>query len=215
MARNILRVKLAWTGFQGAPGLSNFFFGDFTDQAGWTPTQAQVDAAANAVTTFAQGITFICAPGVTLQTQTDVDLLNDADGALISSYSAAAQLPKSSNVAAGSAYSAASGGVIDWKTSVIRRRRRIQGRTFVVPLAGSSYEGNGTLSSTAVTGLQNAANALVTGTGYPDFGVWGRPTRVKDANGKYTGEVTPDGVWAVATSARVPDMAAVLRSRRD
>jgi hypothetical protein len=206
---------MGWSGFQGGPGVSNFFFADTTSDNSWVPTQAQIDATAAAVTTFANQIKNLIAPTVVLSTMRDVDVFHDDTGELQDTYTAAAQLAVPSTATGGSSYSAASGAVIDWKTRTIRRRRRVQGRTFIVPLSQGCYEANGTLNDNTLTVLSNAAIKLVNDVGYPDFGVWARPTRVKDANGKYTGEVLPDGVFANATSIAVPDMAAVLRSRRN
>ena len=215
MARNILKVKLAWTGFQGGPGVSNFYFGDFTDQPAWIPTQAMVDAAAVAVTTFATALQDYIAPTVRLQVQQDCDLIQDSDASIQGSFTAAAQGVKPSTAQSGSAYSAASGAVIDWKTAEVRNRRRIQGRTFLVPLAQTAYESDGTIAGGALNAFGTAAAALVNGTGYPDFGVWSRPRKAKGPDGKPTGPVLPNGQFAIATAVKVPDMSAVLRSRRN
>ena len=79
--------------------------------------------------------------------------------------------------------------------------RRIQGRTFLVPLVASAFDSTGTISTAALATLQTAANGLVA---YDtiDPVVWKRPTPFTV------------GSFATITEARIPDMAAVLRSRR-
>jgi len=92
---------------------------------------------------------------------------------------------------------------VNWRTNDYRFGRRIRGRTFMVPLNSNAYEGDGTLSTAARGDLQTFADTMVSGTGGAEFGVWSRPR-----NGA-------GGVFATVTSGTVPDMAAVLRSRRD
>lgn len=214
MVDAMLKVKLAWSGFQGAPGYSMFYFKEFQDGTGINYTQAQVDGVAAAVTSFAQTVSDCLPAGVVLQTQTDIEVIESSDGKLIDIKTAGAQLAKAASQAA-AAYSAPSGAVINWRTGLVHKNRRVRGRTFIVPLASICYESNGTLNQTYRGKLETAAAGLMNGTGYPPLGVWARPTRVKDANGVPTGVVTPDGRWGDVSSYNVPDLAAVLRSRRD
>jgi len=118
-----------------------------------------------------------------------------------------------SNASAGQVMAGASGAVVNWRTGVVRKGRRIKGRTFLVPLKTTVYDEDGTLTSAAIGTINSAAAALINTTGEADLGVYGRPTRQRGDDGAM--ETIPDGLWAVATSFNVPDMAAVLRSRRD
>jgi hypothetical protein len=212
----MLRVKMRWSGFQGGPGYTSFYFRDFVAEGGgeWNPDNDDAAAAAARVQTFGTALREYIVSGTTLQVESDVEEIEETTGALVDVWSAGAPAAINAINAAGG-YSAASGAVVNWKTGTVRNGRRIQGRTFLVPLGPNCYENNGTLTSTAVNAFTAAGNALIAGAGSPDLGVWGRPTKVKDANGQPTGETLPNGQWAVATSVRVPDMAAVLRSRRD
>lgn len=214
MVDAMLKVKLEWSGFQGAPGYSIFYFKEFQDGTGINYTQAQVDGVATAVSGFATTISDCIPAGTSLKVSSDVEVIESSTGALIDFKTAAAQTPRNASQAA-AAYSAPSGAVINWRSNLVHRGRRVRGRTFIVPLASICYENNGTLNSTYLTKLQTAANGLLTGTGRPPLGIWARPQRLKDANGKPTGEVLPNGTWGSAVSYNVPDMAAVLRSRRD
>jgi hypothetical protein len=106
--------------------------------------------------------------------------------------------------------------VINWKTAGVRAGRRVRGRSFLVPLLSQTFDVNGTATSAALTTVNGAAGPLYAGTeGDIRLGVWARPTAIKDVNGNPTGEYNEDGVWHPATAHSVPDMAAVLRSRRD
>jgi hypothetical protein len=116
---------------------------------------------------------------------------------------AAATPPTVVNGGGSGAYSAPSGAVLHWLTGTVRNGRRLRGRTFIVPLANSNYEANGTLAAGTITAIQNAGLALMD-EATTRLVVYGRPA-----------PNAADGVAALVTGARVPDMAAVLRSRRD
>ena len=208
----IVRVKLQWQGWQGAPGLTAFHFREDADHGNFSNNAI---AATQAVESFAETIKTQLPSGVTIQCATEVESLEETTGALIDVTNVTPAAAKRNDAAVGESFAAAAGAVINWRTNVVRRRRRIRGRSFLVPLKGGAFQSDGTLSAGTITALQTAANNLLNVAATPDFGVWGRPTRVLDVNGKFTGETLPDGIWASAVSASVPDMSAVLRSRRD
>lgn len=216
MASSMLRIKMEWSGFNGAPGTSSFYFRDFTGEDLWVPTQAQVDAAAAKVSEFAFANRGSLAPGVTLKVASDAELIEATDGSLIDVMSAAAQPSHTSTAGTTIGYAGGAGLVINWRTAVVRRNRRVRGRTFLVPLQRECYGPDGTLLPGTIAGTMTAATALMDATGSPDLGVWARPTPIKDPQtGKNTGEYESDGLWAVVRSCNVPDLAAVLRTRRD
>lgn len=202
---DILRITARWTGFLGAPGYSNFHF--TTDAGFWDggilgdSAQAAADDAAERVGGALTRLGSILPSGVKIVLETEADVLNSDTGETIGSIEVDAYSATGSGTAGG--YSAASGAVVNWRTNDFRFGRRIRGRSFIVPLAGSAYEADGTLTSSAITSLRGFGDQIVSGGSDPQFGVWSRPR-----NG--TG-----GVFATATSATVPDMAAVLRSRRN
>jgi hypothetical protein len=212
----MLRVKMRWSGFQGGPGYSSFYFRDFgsVGDPDWSPGDADAANATARVQTFGMALREYIVSGTTLQVESDVEEIEETNGELIDVHNGGVQTAINAINAAGG-YSAASGAVVNWKTAIVRKGRRIQGRTFLVPLGPNCYENNGTLASGALTAITAAATTLASDGGAIDLGVWGRPTKVKDANGDPTGETLPDGQWAQVRSVRVPDMAAILRSRRD
>lgn len=90
---------------------------------------------------------------------------------------------------------------ITWRTNSATRSGR--GRTFLGPLAPDAVDtGTGRLAAGLVSTLQSAANALVSGNG-------------NIANGAVGVFSRSDGVLRDITQARVRDIPAVLRSRRD
>lgn len=199
---SIMRVKMKWSGFSGAPGYSVFHMRDFGDVE---PTAADAQSAAAKVNQFALEVSSYLPSVVTLQVQSDVEVLEESNGMLNTVHSVTGMTPKLGTAPAATTFAAAVGGVITWRTPGIRNGRRIRGRTFLVPFASTAFQSDGTLAATTVSGLGICATNLIEAAGNGDLGVWARPT----APG------ATDGVWHAVTGFSVPDMGAVLRSRRD
>lgn len=202
---DILRATVRWTGFPGAPGYSNFHFsidgglfdgGLFGDEAVVAATTAyqRVADAFDSIRTQVPGI-------VSFVLEAEAIVLNSDTGETLGAI-ARDSVPMNQPTGT-SSYAGPVGAVVNWNTADYRFGRRIRGRTFLVPLANSAYEGDGTLSDPALAAVRDFADELVGNAGGPEFGVWSRP---REGAG---------GVFATVTSASVPDMAAVLRSRRD
>lgn len=198
----ILRVVTRWDGFAGSPGFTNLHFRDFDTDT--NPDSAQVSSAINKVAGFFGAIAGLLPAAARLQVQREVDVLESTTGELLNSLNFTGTLNPIAGTATGSVAGPA-GAVVNWRTGNVRNGRRIRGRTFLVPLATTAYETDGSLVSSALNTIQTAATTLIGQTGNPDFGVWARPS----------GPTATDGIWVVATGASVPDMVAVLRSRRD
>lgn len=201
----LMRAKLHWTGFTGAPGYSVFHFRDFDTVDTTLPTTAQAQAAADRIHNFAVAFSRHLPAAAAVQAHPEVEIIDEATGRLedVRSIVPGAKQAGSSTNTGG--YAAASGAVINWRTQGVRNGRRIRGRTFLVPLSGTAFDSSGTLTSACMTDLNTAATGLTNTSGSPDLGVYARPTAPGAA----------DGNWVVASSFTIPDMAAVLRSRRD
>lgn len=199
----IARVRIVWSGFVGAPGYTNLFFRDFAGPEDQDITEAAAGQAVARVRTFLQAIAPNFPNDVTFNIDPAVDVLEDTSGELLTSFQTAATAPVPGTQVG--TFSSASGAVISWRTSVIRKGRRIRGRTFLVPLAGICFNTSGRLDAGVQGQLQTAAQALAAQSGTPDLGVYARPS----------GPGAVDGQWAVVTAATVPELPAVLRSRRD
>jgi hypothetical protein len=200
----MMKVKVRWAGFNGAPGWSNFFF-DTVD--GSFHSSADAAAAVARVRTFFNAVKVRIPSHVTMTIQPDVEVVSAATGEMTDVYGVAAE-PAIAGTAAAASYSAASGMVINWRTAGVRNGRRVRGRTFLVPIAGGAYQSDGTIEPGNLTETAAAASAFVTTASPVKLGVWARP--VKDQ----LGAVTAPGEFHQVTSATVPDLAAVLRSRR-
>lgn len=199
---HLIRVKAAWSGFQGAPGLTVFHFSAFDVGAGWLPADSQ--SAVDRVRSFFFGCGPSLPAGVVVQVGSETEIIESTDNSLVEIHAVTAPAPVNGS-ATGTSYASPVGAVVNWRTNEIRKGRRIRGRSFIVPLAGSAFEANGTLSASTITNVQGAATTLRTAAGNARMGVYARPS-TKDAT---------DGLWAQASANSVPDMGAVLRSRRD
>lgn len=192
----LLRVKARWTGFSGAPGYSIFHFNAFDDGS---TTESQ--NAANAVRSFFFAINGLLPQAVTVTVDSSVDVLDENSGTLTNIVGVAPP-PAVVGMNTGS-FSAPTGAVVHWTTGGVRNGRRVRGKTFLVPLAVVIYQNDGTLNTGNVATITTAAQALIDDANTA-LVVYGRPTAG-----------ATDGVAHVVTGMRVPDMAAVLRSRRD
>jgi hypothetical protein len=200
----IWQVTWAWDGFTGAPGYTNLYYQAQTQDG--TECAAAVAKSRTLWTALAGLVPNL----VHLDLVTDVRLIDDTDGTLRNIFTVSGTAGVAGSGGVGS-YTGPSGGCIDWLTGVTHGRHMLTGRTFVVPLIGTAYESNGTLSSATVTGLANAAESMRTGVG-PTFGVWGRPRKAPEPPATKPPQLI--GAWHPAISSRVVDRAAVLRSRR-
>lgn len=199
---NLLKVTAQWSGFMGSPGYSNFFFKDPEPDASW---DAGATACADKVNTFFNEIKGLFPPNVAWKINSDVPLINEANGEMVDIANAGARATLQATGPL-QAYSAASGAVITWRTGGVRNGRRVRGRTFLVPAGYITLQTDGTIEPGSLLGFQNAANGLLA----PHINgqklhVWARPT----APG------AEDGIAHPVLSASVPDKVAVLKSRRD
>lgn len=205
------KLTVNWTGFVGAPGYTNLYFRDF--QAQNVIDQPIVDGAISKTDAWLNQFNGFLPATVNVTLDSAVEIIEDTTGELIR-YMSGAPFQRANGSGTG-AYSAASGACVNWYTDAIVRGRRLRGRSFMVPLAGSALATDGTIDNTAVATMRTASTTMAGGVGVGDLGVWSRPTPILDAQGNPTGNYNADGQWAFVTSATVPDKAAVLRSRRD
>lgn len=191
----IARVAARWAGFPGAPGYSNFHFST-------TPTSGDYEAERQLVHDFFSAFSTRLPSRVDITIPTTVELYDESTGVLQDYIESGEELAVST-AGASNAYSGPTGAVINWLTNTVTNGRRMRGRTFIVPLANTAYESDGTLTSSALDDLNAGASVLSSAGFGSGFCVWSRP---QGGGSGAVGEVT---------GHRVPDMAAVLRSRRD
>lgn len=195
----IARIRTQLSGFIGAPGVSTMYFLD--------PIGAQA-----AVKQFWTDIVYQM-PDVLVAT---VDITGDyfeaTTGDITGTWNQGVSAALSGTDP--SSYSAPSGATVRWNTAGIVNSRRVRGRTFLVPLAGSQYQPDGTISSFALPLLQAPAASLVNA--IPgNMVVWSRPFAGRAATASLPAIPARLGSHHVVTGSSVRDVVAVLRSRRD
>lgn len=192
---DLKRCSVAWQGWPGAPGVSQFYLDD-------TAGQTQVDA----IRTFFNAMVALLPTGLTITVPNSGDTVDESTGKLTGTWS----VPTAPVAVVGTgigAYAGNAGAVVHWLTNSVTRNRRIRGRTFLVPLVGS-YDSAGSLATASQNGIATAATNLVTAAGGL-IHVWVRPVYQKG-----TGSLIRGGMSGPITSSRVPDLAVSLRSRR-
>lgn len=183
------RVRVAWQGWPGSPGVSTFYIGG-------TVTQAQIDG----IRAYFNSMAGSLPAGLTINVPASGDVIDDVSGLITSAWSVATTPTTVTGTGAGN-YAGNAGAVQHWLTGSVINRRRVRGRTFLVPLVATAYDTAGSLSTTTISTMNAAGTALLTALG-TGFRVWHRPN-----NGISGGS-------AVVTGFRVPDLAVSLRSRR-
>lgn len=189
----INRVRVSWTNFPGAPGLSTFYLA-----AGITDVTA--------IKTFFTAIKDQFPAGLTTQVPNSGDIVDVGTGKITGSWAGTGG-GSAVSVATAAPYSGTSGAMVRWISGAVVDGHRLTGRTYLVPLTGNKYANDGSLNSTDQTTIQTAANALATA--YAGSLVVYHKHR--NASG---GDLGSPGVVSGVVSALVPDLAVVLRSRR-
>jgi len=197
------RVEAIWQNFIGAPGYSRFTFESPVTAADATTITGKVRA-------FFNGLVSLIPAGATVQVQQAVPIYDEQTGLLVDEISATS----SPAVVTGTGvttngYAGGAGAFVGWKTSSIWQGRRVQGRTFLVPLTAVA-DPNGTLTTAAINTISTAGNGLV-GPSTPAFGVWAKKYDKTNPDKP----VQIDGSFFLATSISVADKTGILRSRRD
>lgn len=197
----IARITVDWTGFNGGPGASVFHF---AAAAGPDVTQAVVNDAVTRLDTFLNAWNAKLPSTVATRQRSQVELINDSNGQLIG-FLNTNPFARANGTGTGN-YAAAAGAVTNWYTGGVRNGRRVRGRTFIVPLAGSALGPDGTIDEATLGTTRSAATALCApAAGASKLCIWSRPSS-KGAT---------DGISYDVISANIPDKTAVLRSRRD
>ena len=127
------------------------------------------------------------------------DTIQDDNGQLAGTWSEAGADSTVVSTLAG-AFPNGVGARVVWRTSGIRDGRRVNGSTFIVPLASGSFQSDGTLTDANVTTIRNAANTLL---GAVPMRIFSKPHKG-----------TSDGLSSAVIGVTVPDKVSWLRSRR-
>lgn len=193
------RVRVALTGFTGAPGVCTFYSLDGPSMQG-------------PLTTFFHDLVSILPTDVHYLVETNGDQIDAATGDLVGTWVGTTQTG-GTGTQSGS-YAAPVGLMCKWETGVIQDGSRVRGRTFIVPAFPSAFASDGTVESSVVSGIGTSCSNLVTATS-PDFIVWHRPRAARAASGSLKALTSHVGTAVIVTGSSVSDTAVVLRSRRD
>lgn len=189
----ISRLRVAWTGFPGAPGVSTFYS---TDAA-----KMRTDVIA-----LFSAILGPLPADVHLSVPSQGDIVDVDTGVIVGGWSDGAETLFQG--ASQEVYAAPVGAVILWSTSAFTGGRRLKGRTFIVPLASGAFFQDGSLGA-AVSAILNDAAAAYAASGAGTHVIYRRPKHPT---------LSDPRTWLGSTGpiigGTVPDMAAVLTSRR-
>lgn len=189
----INQVQVVMSGWNGAPGYMSLYV------QGTDPV-AISDFAAD-FHTWLDAIKGGFPSTVTLSFQSAYRSVNEVTGALVG-IGTLLSIP-AAIVGTGTAlFNAGAGCSVAWLTTDSAGSRLRTGRTFLVPLAGGTYEGDGTIASAALALIRSATADFVSATG-GSMVVWKRP--VGGAGGAISEVV----------ASRVADRGALLKSRRN
>ena len=197
---SFIRVKINWTGFVGSPGYTNLNFEHIVDGA-WT--QPEVDAAVAQVQTWVTAQRPFLPPSVVVGIDPAVSEHNEQTGD-IENFFTATPAAAAAGTSTSTTFTSGAGYCISWSTGGVRNGRRVRGRTFVVPIASSQYETDGSLLNASITTWRNAANALATDANNVRLGIFAHTP----------GAIIPDGGIYDVTSVNIKDRPAFLTSRR-
>jgi len=196
---SVYRVTANWSNFLGAPGITKLSFIAATGDAGAV-------AATAAARAFFNGFAPTLPAGLQIQVSREVQEYDEATGTLLGEV-VASVTPALVTGASAPAYAGGAGAFIGWKTGAIWQGRRVQGRTFMVPMAGI-FEANGTPTSAYIASAQSVADALIADAG-TTFAVWAKKfDKTQDP------PVQTNGAAFQVLSSVVRDVASGLRTRR-
>lgn len=196
---DLYRIKTLWRGGVGGPASTTMY-------STAIPTPAMVN-------NLWSGVAGQIPIGITWTIQGHGDIIDDATGNLTGAWSSGADATSSSSGAAG-AYAAPVGCIIRLSTSTIVHNHHLQGRIYLVPVNGGSFQSDGTLTAAFQSVVQTAAsnmNSAFSG----HLAVWSRPFPGRPATATKPAVPSRVGSTGLVTGVSVPDFAAVLRSRRD
>lgn len=187
----LIRTQVRWTFPAGSGGGVNTWHMRTQDSPGGY--QADVEALMEIVRTFYTSVMAICPSSSTVAWDGSAQEIGAAPEFQEPS-------PAWSVGGIGTGYGAAAGmGCVTWYSTLANRRGR--GRTFIGPIASAAVEGDGTLTSAALSALRNGAAGLVSSS----------QSAVAGSIGVYSQR---DRLLRDIVGARVTDEVAILRSRR-
>jgi hypothetical protein len=183
------RLRVTWTTGVGGTGLSTFYFEDGTAADG-----------SSAVGSFFAALQPFIPAAVSISVPATGDVFDSATGELTGVWSGGTS-STTTGTSTTTNYAAGTGMYVRWVTAGVVAGRKVQGRTFLAPLANGQYDSQGSIVDATVSTMQAAAAALIADTGNV-LQIWSRP------------RTTLAGTVHAVTSAVAMDKVTSLRSRR-
>jgi hypothetical protein len=184
----LAQFKVVWsgTGING-PSFSTFY----------AVNPSGIPGASNGIAVFFTAIQAFLPVGTIVGVPNQGQVYDDLTGQLLGTWGGPTQSVATGTGTGG--FGSAGGTSVRWGTSAILRRHLLVGRTFIVPLAGSAYNANGTVLGSARTAINTAAaNLAATGA----LRIWSRPSAANPVGGSGT-----------VVNGSIPTAQSVLRSR--
>lgn len=196
---SLYRVRVALTGFPGAPGVMTFAVNE-------------VNVFIPRMLAWLGALAPYIPNTVTMQVESTGDTFESTTGVAFATWTVAPQAAVQGGST--SPYAGPAGVMAEWLTGIHLSGRRLRGRTFIVPASQAVFALDGTIDAGILTTIRAATATFVTDTA-GTFEVWQRPRLAKPANGTQPAVTARAGGHGVVTASRVPDKVVVLRSRRD
>ena len=195
----ISRVRSVWTGLNGLPGYTFFYY------VGNTGMTADLPIFWDSIKQFLPTPLAITIDNVV----TEID---EKTGKMTGTH-----VGNGGGIITGTgstAYVAQAGAQVKWYTGGFNRGRKVVGRTYLVPLQSTAWGSGGLIQAATCNTINAAADVLRSRSG-GTLCVWSRPVFVKDANGKPTDVIEHEGSTYVITSTAVPTKSVTQNRRRD
>jgi hypothetical protein len=188
----LARLRFEWSGIPVVGGGVSTFY----------TTNLSPLTFTTAVRSFFNSVSGLFPSGVVITAPASGDLITAETGALAGAW---AQTPPAPVLAAGgtTAWAAGVGCAVVWNTAGMTRRRRVKGRTYLLPAMASTYQSDGSIADSNLALIQTAANTLIAADS-ASMRIWTRPLTTESG----------DGAAHPVVAATVPDRVTWLRSRR-
>lgn len=196
---SISQVACSWTGLQGGTGYSIFYVRGTL-------------LSPSAFNTFFGSVRSLLPNAATVNVPNTGKVIDEATGKMTGVWAGGSA---SANTGTGGTnYPPTSGCQVKWLTGGYVNGRRVQGRTYLVPLPTSSFTTTGTIATTTTGNLFTYASTLITDLAN-NFVIWARPLYELDADGHPTDVIKRAGTTWTVSSCLTPTKAASLTGRRD
>lgn len=195
----ISQIACSWTGLQGGTGYSIFYYRGTL-------------LSPSAYTTFFGSIKGYLPNAVTVNIPNTGKVMDEATGKMTGVWAGGSASAQTGT--GGTNYPPSEGMQVKWLTAGYVNGRRVQGRTYLVPLPTVSFTSTGTIATSITGGTFTAATTLISDLA-SNFVVWARPLYERDSAGNPTEVLKRAGTMWTVSSCLVPTKTASLTGRRD